>query len=232
MRVWPGLKSLDVVLNVDFMDKPKTTMSQVKSGVRLAGLSLLFILVAYLFFGGTALLFFPAAVDRNSFLGQHALIAAPIFLVVSITIMIATMNRWVKVLAGLLAFGVLNGLISISTGHLLANSDQSMSRLDAVYLTVFFAATAVLASTLRERKLSVVDRIAILAFVFTFAMLMGYEGAFRRQGASLTRIEFALMGIGFSCLLIAWGYDRFLRRSDHDLPDRDSHAGPAADPTK
>ncbi len=197
------------------MPKPDI-MSQVTSGLRLAALLLLFLGVAGLFFGGVAALCFPGAVDRSSFVGRHASIVAPIFLGVSLTVMIATMNRWVKVLTGLMALAVLNGLLSISTGHLLANPTQPISRVDALYMTCFFAAAAALAATLKGRRLNLVDRVSVLAFVFSFACLLGYSGT-RDVGkiAPLDATDFILMGIGLCCLLIAWAYDRIQRRRSH-----------------
>ena len=148
--------------------------------------------------------------------------------------MVVTMNRWVKVLAGLLALAVLNGVLSISTGHLLANPTQPMSRLDALYITVFFAVAAALASTLKGRKLNLVDRIAVLAFVSSLALLMEYEGTHLRPGAPLASPDFTLMGIGLCCLLVAWGYGRLQRRRGHNRPGHHHLGGPAgspADPT-
>jgi hypothetical protein len=201
------------------MQKPGT-MAQVKSGLRLAGLTLLFFGIAGLFLGGVNYSFFPAS---------HSRALGLVFLIISAPVMVVTMNRWVKVLAGLLALGVLNGVLSISTGHLLANPTQPMSRLDAVYMTVFFAAAAVLASTLRGRKLNLVDRIAVLVFVSSLALLMGYEGAHVRPGAPLASTDFTLMGIGLCCLLIAWGYSRLQRRRGHNLPGH-KVGGPAGSP--
>jgi hypothetical protein len=114
------------------MQKPGT-ISRVKSGLRLAGLTLVFLGIAGLFFVGASYSFFPAG---------HSRALGLVFLAISAPVMVVTMNRWVKVLAGLLALAVLNGVLSISTGHLLANPTQPMSRLDALYITAFFAVAA------------------------------------------------------------------------------------------
>jgi hypothetical protein len=175
-------------------------ISQVKSGFRLAGLALLFFLVAGLFFASVDYLFFPG----------HSRALGLVFLVISTPVMVVTINRWVRVMTGILALAVLNGVLSISTGHLLANPAQPISRLDALYLTTFFAAAAALSSTMKARTLSVVDRISVLAFVFSFAYLLGYEGM-RDIGkiAPLNATDFVLMGIGLSCLFLGWAYNRF-----------------------
>ena len=191
------------------MQKPGI-MSQVKSGLRLAGLTLVFLGIAGLFFVGVDYLFFPA---------DHSRVLGLVFLVISASVMVLTMNRWLTPLAGLLALAVLNGMLSTSTGHLLANPTQPMSRLDALYVTTFFAASAALASTLRGRQLNIVERVAVLAFVFSLALLMAYDGTRHRPGAPLDGTDFTLMGISLCCLLVAWGYDRLRRRRGHNLRD-------------
>ncbi len=184
------------------MQKPGT-MAQVKSGLQLAALTLLFFGVAGLFLAGVAYSFFPTG-------HSHAL--GLVFLIVSVPVMVVTMNRWVKVLAGLLALAVLNGLLSVGTGHLLANPTQPISRADAFYMTVLFAVAAALASTLKGRRLNLVDRIAVMAFVSILAWLVCYEGA----RITLGRTDFVLMGIGLCCLFSAWLYHRIQRRRGHN----------------
>jgi peptidoglycan/LPS O-acetylase OafA/YrhL len=144
------------------------------------------------------------------------------------------MNRWLKVMAGFLGLAVLNGLISLGTGHVLANPTMPISRLYALSLTFFFAAASVLAGKMKNRKLSVVDRILVMAFLFSLGILISFQG--QRE---LTKSEpfnsayFILMGIALGCLPVAWGYDRLRRRRGHNLPGHhlEGPAGSPADPT-
>jgi hypothetical protein len=190
---------LSVVLFIGKRMQKPGTMSQVKSGLQLAALTLLFFVIAGLFFAGVAYSFFPTG---------HSRALGLIFLIISVPVLVVTMNRWVKVLAGLLALAVLNGLITMGTGHLLANPTQPISRVDALFMTVLFAVAAALASTLKGRRLNLVDRIAVMAFVSILAWLICYEGA----RITLASTDFVLMGLGLCCLAIAWGYDRLQRR--------------------
>src|SRR2546422_675529 len=205
------------------MQKPGK-MSQVKSGLRLAGLTLVFFGIAGLFFAGVNYSFFPAG---------HSRALGLVFLIISAPVMVVTMNRWVKVLAGLLALAVLNGVISISTGHLLANPTQPVSRLDMVYFTLFFGLSAVLAGTLKGRRLTALDRTSVMAFLFSLACWFGYRGT-RSVHAPPNEADFILMGIGLGCLLVAWGYGRLHRRRGHDLPGHHlgDPAGSPADPIR
>src|SRR2546427_10758588 len=135
-------------------------ISQVKSGLRLTALILVGFVVAAMFFGGVVVLSFPGGVDRSSFVGRHASVVVPIFLGVSMPIMVLTMNRWVKVMAGFLGLAGLNGLLSISSGHVLANPSKPISRLGPTYLKLFFAMAAILTSTMKAPRVGVLDRLS------------------------------------------------------------------------
>lgn len=212
----------------DRMEQPKTTMSQVKSGFRLVALIIIGFVIAGMFFGGVMRLYFLGEVDRSSWSGQHAAVVGLVFLIASVPIMFVTMNRWLKVMAGFLGLAVVNGLISLGTGHVLANPTMPISRLYALSLTLFFAAASVLAGKMKNRKLSVVDRILVMAFLVSLGILISFQG--QRE---LTKSEpfnsayFILMGIALGCLLVAWGHDRLKGRRGHNLPGHDL-GGPAS----
>ena len=230
MLVWQGLKLSVALSHGDHMETPRTTMSQVKSGFRLVALILIGFVVAGMFFGGVMRLYFLGAIDQSSWSGRHAAIVALIFLVLSIPIMFVTMNRWLKVMAGFLGLAVLNALISLGTGHVLANPTMPISRPYALSLMLFFAAAAALTGLMKNRKLSVVDRIFVMAFLFSLAILISYQGQQElTRSAPLKCTYFILMGIGLCCLLVAWGYDRLKGRRGHNLPGHHV-GGPAGSP--
>lgn len=179
-------------------------MSQVKSGFRLAGLVLVGFVVGAMFFGGVASLFFPSV---------HSRWLAPVFLVISVPIMFLTMERWVKVMAGFLGLAVLNGLLSISSGHVLASPTMPISRLDALYLTIFYAMAATLTSTMKARRLTLMDRISVMAFLCSLAFLISYQAQLEAAKSALFNATgFALMGVSLCCLCVAWAHNRFQRR--------------------
>jgi 4-amino-4-deoxy-L-arabinose transferase-like glycosyltransferase len=191
----------------------------VKGGFRLVALILIGFAVAGMFFGGVLRLCFLGAVDRSSWSGQHAASVALVFLIVSIPIMFVTMSRWLKVMAGFLGLAVINGLISLGTGHVLANPTMPIPRLYALSLTLFFAAAAVLTGKIKNRKLGVVERILVIVFLFSLGILISYQAQRElTRSAPFNSAYFILMGIGLGCLLVAWGYDRLQRRRGHNLP--------------
>src|SRR6266404_1805405 len=215
MLVWREPRLSVALSHSDYMEKPKT-MSQVKSGLLLVGLILTGFVVTGMFFGGVMRLCFPGVVDRSSWSGRHVALVALVFLMVSIPIMFVTMNRWLKVMAGFLGLAVLNALISLGTGHVLANPTMPISRPYALSLILFFAAAAVLTGLMKSRKLNVVDRILVMAFLFSLGILISYQGQRElTKSAPLNSTYFILMGIALGCLLIAWGYGRLQRRWRH-----------------
>ncbi len=186
-------------------------MSQVRNGLRIAAQAIIGIVIAGLFFVGVAYAFFPTA---------HSTIVGWAFLVISSTVLIATMDRWVKALPGILAYAVLMGIVAIYTGHFFYQPALPDSRVKAVILTLFFAASTRLSLSLRGRKLNAVDRIAVLGFVFSIALGAGYDSA--RSTAtgrmpSSEPIEYIATGVALGCLSIAWVYDRIQRHRHHKL---------------
>src|SRR5579864_9307138 len=144
----------------------RSAMAQAKSGLRLAGLTLLFLGVGGLFVAGVAYAFFPTG-------HSHALGWA--FLIIATPVMVVEADRWARKLPGILGLAVLNGLIMVSTGHQLGKPSVPVSRLDALVATVFFAACSALSGTLRRRKLNWFDHIGLMGFVFSIAWLLGYD---------------------------------------------------------
>jgi hypothetical protein len=186
------------------MQKP-SEMSQVKNGLLLAGRILLFLGVAGLFLAGVQFSVFPSEYSRTR---------GYIFLSVSIPIMIVTVNRWIKVLPGILGLAVFNGLIMISLGHLPNNKAATISRIDMLILTVYCIVSALVSSTFAKRNLRVVDRVAAFVVVCALALLLGHGST--RMGptgsvGSLRALDFVALGTGLGFLLFAWAYDRLLR---------------------
>jgi hypothetical protein len=186
-----------------------STTAQVRNALRTVALIALFFGTAALFLGGVAYTFFPS--DHSHFLGW-------ILLAVSTAVMIFQMDRWVKVLPGLLGLAVLNGLITIFSGHVLANPTQPVGRLEAFGLTLFFVVSCVLSGTFKDRQLNFVDRTALMAFVFSFAWLLAYDGsryAPGGKGAAVDARDLIAISVGLSFLIVAWLYYHFLNRNVH-----------------
>lgn len=156
---------------------------------------------------------YPSLVDPNSPMGRHPLSGWLLFLV-GTTIMVVTVKVWAKAIPSLFAYGMLIGLLEIVQGHRLNQPPCPYGRLEGVIDTLILAACTTLTFRFKERSLSVADRVAVVAFVYTF--IWGVAFAARdRVGNKPCRNEYfsyaAVMGIGVFCLFIAWIYDHIRR---------------------
>jgi hypothetical protein len=182
----------------------KGILSQARNGLRLAALILVGFVIAAMFFAGAGFLFFPSV---------HSRWFGAISLIISMPIMVLTINRWIKVMAGFLGLAVLNGLLSISSGHVLANPSMPISRLDALYLTLFYTVAAILTSTMKDRRQSLMDRISVMAFLCCLAVLISYQARLEAvKSAPFNATAATLMVISLCCLFVAWVYDRLPNR--------------------
>ncbi len=132
--------------------------------------------------------------------GKHSHLAGWTILIIAFAVMIATMNHWVKYLQLILGGGILGGLVATVEGHLLNGSP--FPRQLAAALTALLVACSLISRTLARRRLRVLDRVALIAFLTAFV-----------SGIVKSTPVYGMIGlsIGFVCLFIAWLYDRLIR---------------------
>ncbi len=169
-----------------------TVGSQVKNGFRRAGAWLLGFAWLFLVFGGLAIITSPP--PPSAILGW-------VLLGIAALVLIFTMDRWVKVFPGLLAYGVLGSVLMLVDGHAVNHPEVAVSRFEGVVMIVFFTIAAVLSLTFTKRKLRVTDRVALFGFVVCFF--------WQAVVPNLMRV---VLGVGFCFLLFAWLYDHFQHR--------------------
>jgi len=148
--------------------------------------------------------------------GRHSHLAAWAILVVAAAVMIIAMNHWVQYLQIIFGGGILGGLIATGTGHLL-NDTKPFPRPIAAGMTVLFVACGLISRTLARRRLTMLDRTALIAFLVAFV-----GGIVKNTPAS------GLIGlsVGFGCLFVAWlgggGASSIVRRRESGDTARDS----------
>lgn len=169
--------------------------AEVKRGFQRAGLWLLGFAWLFLVFSGLAIVTTPAPPPPT--LGWALLALAAV-------IALVTMDRWVKIFPGLLAYGILGSVLSLVDGHAVNHPEVPVSRLEGVVMIGFFTAATVLSLTFLKRKLHVTDRIALFAFVVCFFWQ-----------AVAPNLMWLVLGFGFCFLLFAWLYDHFKHRRGH-----------------
>lgn len=153
-----------------------------------------------LVFGGMAIAFTPSS---------HSPVVGWVLLGIAAIIEVATMDHWVKVFPGLLAFGILGGMLELLDGHALNNPPVPVSKHDAAIILVVCVLGTAISATFTKRRLRLLDRVALFAFVFCFFW----------QAAQPKLMRVAL-GMGIGVLALAWLYNHLTRqaaqpRSDH-----------------
>lgn len=174
----------------------KTVLSQVKGGLRLTAIVLLMVGWLGLVFGGMAIALTPS---------PHSPVVGWGLLVIAAVILVLTMDRWVRVLPGILAYGILGGILTILSGHALNQPSVNVPRVEGVIMTILIAGSAAVSFTFTKRKLDLFDRLALLAFVFCFFWQ-----------AALRHFVLVPLAIGFCFLAAAWGYARLRHRLGRD----------------
>lgn len=152
-----------------------------------------------LVFAGMAIAFTP---------GLPSPVVGWVLLGVAAVIALVTMDHWVKVFPGLLAFGILGTILELLDGHALNNPQVPVSRPDGAIVLLVCALGTAISVTLAKRRLRLLDRIALFAFVFCFFW----------QAAQPKLMRFAL-GIGLGMLVLAWFYNYLSGRAAHPRKD-------------
>jgi hypothetical protein len=178
----------------------RTDIDQLENGFRGAGNALLGIVTAGLLFGGMAIALYPV---------EHSRVTGWICIAAATVVLIWKIERWVRVLPGILFYGVINGLIMIAKGHLPNRPDLPVSRLEQIIVTLLIVGGGLVATTFQKRTLSTLDKVALLAFVFGVAFGAAYDsGRVATQHAALSVTSIISLSAGVCLLLLAWAYNR------------------------
>jgi len=148
---------------------------------------------------GTILLFFACAGFTSAgvtiafgYSPRPRIMGWPI-LMLSIGVGVWAMKYWARTLPGILGCATLNGLMIISSGHVLNQPSIPVDRLTATLVTLGVGLSAVLATTFKNRPLTMVDRVVCLGIFAGFAIILSPS---QRQFLGLVGIV--------SCVVIAW----------------------------
>ena len=139
--------------------------------------------------------------------GRHSHLAGWTILALVFVLMIATMNGWVKYLSVIFGGGILGGILTTGSGLL---NGKPFPRLAAATFTALLVGCSVISQTFTKRKLTKLDRAALIVFVIALV-----SGMVKDTPVSLV----AALSVGFGCLLLAWLRARFSTSSTRGPTD-------------
>lgn len=178
----------------------KNRKAQVVNGFRLTGGLLLGFVSLGAFVTAIGVGCFGAKLESSAPLSYSSRTLAFVLAAVSLAFIALTVQRWAKYFAGFIGYGVLNGLLMASSGHLLNNPAIPVRRSWALMMCgVVLISSFVCLRFDESYKLNAVDKLALVSWVVLFVVAANVE----KHG--LAAITFGCVG-----LVIAWLFTRTL----------------------
>jgi hypothetical protein len=180
----------------------KKRQQEVINGFQIArGILLGWVLVGSLVgFAGIALGFNPSDDWPKP---VAALIAVSAFVLIALMI-----QRWAKYFAGWIGYGVLNGLLMASTGHILNNPAILVRRSYALEMTGLVIVSGLASLRFAEGyELHVAEKLALLTWLTAFTV-----------AANAERFGIPALTVGTLALVFAWWLHRFKPRRRRHVP--------------
>jgi hypothetical protein len=138
--------------------------------------------------------------------GRLSRIVALFIALVSLGVIFSMIRHWAKHFAGWVGYSVLNGLLMVSTGHLVNNPSVLVPRWWSISATVLmFTSALVSIRFVKNYTLNAVDKAALMTWllVFTFAVVFESTHAFYHEPLGL-----GAMFVGTLALVAALLYHR------------------------
>jgi hypothetical protein len=124
-----------------------------------------------------------------------------VFLAISLPAAFFLMRRAVKFMALILVYGFARALLFPP----LTGADPWPVR---VFMTVYCFAGGILCLTFMDRKLSLFDRLALLAFLLSICFGGAYDAGPEPDKPTTLMVAGIMVSAGLGVLAIAWAYDR------------------------
>jgi hypothetical protein len=172
---------------------------QVKTGLRLAGGVVLFVLSVLLLAYGLDAVWLAAPsghVAWGAWIGLGELLVAAMLIPL-------TVHLWLQFFAGCVGFAFLKSVVVIFAGKDWYSPHVPFSRLEATEMTIFFGATLALIIRFAKERPTPLDGIAITVYLLFF---LGYR--------SDPHFSFLQAGGGLTALFLAWCVSRWKSREN------------------
>ena len=137
---------------------------------------------------------------------DHSHLVGWTILFVASSVLVTTMDHWVKFLPVIFGAAIPGALLAAGTGHL--PNGRPFPRSIAVALMALLVGCGLVSRTFARRKLTILDRAALIGFVVAFVTSMGVD---------MPTSILVCFGIGFACLVAAWLRNRLSSESTHKL---------------
>lgn len=118
-----------------------------------------------------------------------------IFLTVAAAAVVLTVNYWAHLLPVVFAYGAINGLLALSSGHIGTDSSQVISRVQAGTMAACFIACALLSLRFNKRNFTAIERAGLLG-AFASAVF-GASSVERATPGSLLMLVFICLVSGY-----------------------------------
>jgi hypothetical protein len=141
--------------------------------------------------------------------GRLSRIAALLIALASLGLIFSMIRHWAKHFAGWVGYSVLNGLLMVSTGHLVNNPSILVPRWWSISATVLmFTGALVSVRFVNQYALNVADKAALMTWLLAFIFAVDIESthAFYHEPLGL-----GAMFAGTLALVAAWLYHRAKR---------------------
>ncbi|MGH9740227.1 MAG: hypothetical protein ACRD4X_16825 [Candidatus Acidiferrales bacterium] len=185
----------------------ETARKQIKSGLRLGvGIGLFLI-------GGMLLSAGMGSVVWSATPPHYVVWPEPMGwteLALAAAALLSSAGVWWQLFAGYMLIGSVKSVIVLITGTDLFAPHGLFPRPEAAALGFFGVASILLMWRFTKNRPTVVDRIALTAYLFCFA--------WRADAVKFSDFDLGLL-VGLDCLLLAWAYDRIQR---HHRPNHAS----------
>jgi hypothetical protein len=146
--------------------------------------------------------------------------AALFVAIVSIILIFSMIEHWAKRFAGWIGYSVLNGLMMVSSGHLVNNPNIHVPRWWSISATALAFVTALVCLRFaKAHRLNAADKAALMCWVLAFTFAVDVDSTRLPYHQQLGLIA---MCVGCSALVAAWWYEhrrnsrnRHLRKATH-----------------
>ena len=160
--------------------------------------------------GGAGIVFSPESQYAPAWLGWC-------MVGVSLGIAAVTVDRWAKVLPGLVCYGAIGAGLGAMSGRISGLVPIPIGRGEALMMALSLLGCALVAASIASRRLTRTDRVAMMGVIIAFVAGIGDRN-----------LALVSSGLMFLCMAIAWGIDWIASRRGGRAREQTGRVGSGA----